>query len=145
MTGRHSRRSPQPVSCGVIIGTCSSDERFKRDITPFGAALDRVAALRPVNYFWRQETFPEKGFGPEQTYGLVAQEVEAVLPELVTTDADGYRQVDHAKLPLLAVQAIRELKGRVDELQREKAAVDARLAALEATLAARTARAVHRD
>jgi hypothetical protein len=109
---------------GIIIGTCSSDERFKRDITPFGAALDRVAALRPVNYFWRQEAFPEKGFGPEQTYGLVAQEVEAVLPELVTTDADGYRQVDYAKLPLLAIQAIKELKERTEMLERRLAAIE---------------------
>jgi len=134
---------------GVIVGTCSSDERFKRDITPFGSALDRVAALRPVHYFWRREAYPEKGFGPEETYGLVAQEVEAVLPELVTTDADGYRQVDYAKLPLLAIQAIRELKALVDdlagqnqalrtigdELRESHRAMEQRVATIEALLA----------
>lgn len=111
----------------VIIGTCSSDARFKRDITPFAPALDRVAALLPVHYFWRTEAFPEKGFGTAQTYGLVAQDVEQVLPEIVTTDAAGYKAVDYSKLPLLAIQAIKELKEQNDALER-------RLAALEALL-----------
>jgi hypothetical protein len=111
----------------TIVGTCSSDLRFKRDITPFQASLDRVAALQPVHYHWRAGDFPEKQFGTEQAYGLIAQEVEAVLPEIVTTDADGYKAVDYAKLPLLAIQAIRELKERNEALER-------RLAALEQSL-----------
>jgi hypothetical protein len=118
----------------ALAGTCSSDVRFKRDVTPFSASLDRVVALRPVHYFWRTDAFPGKGFGPEQSYGLIAQDVEAVLPELVTTDAEGMKAVDYSKLPLLAIQAIKELKARVDELQREKSSVDARLAVLEVAL-----------
>jgi hypothetical protein len=117
-----------------LTGTCSSDVRFKRDITPFPFSLDRVASLQPVHYFWRAEAFPGKGFGFGQTYGLVAQEVEAVLPELVNTDAEGFKTVDYAKLPLLAIQAIKELHARVEALQAEKASTDARLAALEAVL-----------
>ncbi|HUU34703.1 MAG TPA: tail fiber domain-containing protein, partial [Vicinamibacterales bacterium] len=115
----------------AIAGTCSSDARFKRDITPFGPALERVTALRPVHYFWRAAAFPEKGFGTEQTYGLIAQEVEQVLPEIVTTDADGFKAVDYAKLPLLLLQALRELKDENDALK-------ARMATFEALLASST-------
>jgi hypothetical protein len=118
----------------ALAGTCSSDRRFKRDVTSFDASLDRVAGLRPVHYFWRATEFPERGFGDTPSYGLIAQEVEAVLPELVTTDAQGMKAVDYSKLPLLAVQAIKELKARVDELQREKMTLDARLAAVERAL-----------
>lgn len=111
-----------------IAGTCPSDARFKRDVAPFGPSLDIVSQLRPVHYFWRTAEFPERGFGSGRTYGLLAQEVETVAPDLVTTGADGFKAVDYTKLPLLAVQAIRELKEHND-------AVERRLAALEALFA----------
>jgi hypothetical protein len=120
----------------IIAGTaCSSDRRLKRDIAPFAPALDHVAALRPVHFYWRAEEFPERAFGASESFGLIAQEVEAVLPELVTTDADGYKAVNYSKLPLLAIQAIRELKDRVDRLDEENAVLERRLAALEALIA----------
>ncbi len=103
-------------SGGGITGACSSDERLKRDIVSFAPALDAVAALRPVHFRWRASEFPNKAFGSQQEYGLIAQHVAEVLPELVAIDEDGYRTVDYAKLPLLAVQAIKELKERNDEL-----------------------------
>jgi hypothetical protein len=118
----------QRMDGSALVGTCSSDERFKRDITSFEPALDRVAALRPVHYYWRAEAFPTRHFGSSQTYGLIAQEVEQVLPEIVTTDAQGYKAVDYAKLPLLAIQAIKELKEQSDTLERRLAALEARLA-----------------
>jgi hypothetical protein len=122
---------------GLIIGSCSSDIRLKRDVTPFPLSLDRVAALRPVQHFWRAEAFPARGFGTEQAYGLIAQEVEQVLPELVTTDDEGYKRVDYSKLPLLAIQAIKELKERNDALTTSHAALEQRLEAIEALLASR--------
>ena len=112
----------------MIAGTaCSSDRRFKRDITPFAAALDHVAALRPVHFYWRADEFPERAFGTRESFGLIAQDVEAVLPELVTTDEDGYKAVNYSKLPLLAIQAITELKARNDALERRLAALEQRL------------------
>ena len=113
-----------------IAGTCASDARFKREITPFPAMLDRVAALRPVHYFWRAAEFPSRGWGGEQTYGLVAQDVEAVLPELVHTMPDGYKAVDYSQLPLVLLQAVRELTAanaalaaRVESLERARVGV----------------------
>ncbi len=117
----------------ALVGTCSSDLRFKRDVTAFAPSLDRVAALRPVHYFWRSDAFPERHFGTTQSYGLIAQEVEQVLPEVVVTGEDGYKAVDYAKLPLLAIQALAELKARHDALEQ-------RLRALEAQVAVRRTR-----
>jgi hypothetical protein len=101
-----------------LTGTCSSDRRLKKDITPFGSVLDQVAALKPVHFYWRAAEFPDHHFGDSRAYGLVAQDVEQVLPELVVTGDDGFKQVDYSKLPLLTIQAVKELKQRVAELER---------------------------
>jgi len=120
-----------------IIGTCVSDRRFKKNITPFGATLDRLTALQPVHYFWRASEFPEHHFGDAQAYGLIAQDVEQVLPELVVTGEDGFKQVDYSKLPLLTIQAVKELK-------EENEALKQRVAELERLfLATRTTGARH--
>jgi hypothetical protein len=127
-----------------IIGTCSSDRRLKKNITPFGPMLDRVTALQPVHYFWRASEFPERHFGNSQSDGLIAQDVEQVLPELVATDSDGYKAVDYSKLPLLTIQAVKELKTENDalkhriadleELKNENAALKQRMAEIEKLL-----------
>jgi hypothetical protein len=114
-----------------IIGTCSSDRRLKKNITPFAPMLDRVTALQPVHYFWRSDEFPSRHYGNSQNYGLIAQDVEQVLPELVTTDSDGYKAVDYSKLPLLAIQAVKELKAENDARKSENDALKERLAELE--------------
>ena len=114
-----------------IIGTCSSDRRLKKDITPFAPMLDRVTALQPVHYFWRADQFPDRHFGNAKNYGLIAQDVEQVLPELVETDSDGYKAVDYSKLPLLTIQAVKELKAANDAQKAETDALKQRVADLE--------------
>ena len=101
-----------------LVGTCSSDRRFKKDITPFGPVLNQLTALQPVHYFWRAADFPEQHFGDSRAYGLIAQDVEQVLPELVVTGDDGFKAVDYSKLPLLTIQAVKELKAENDALKR---------------------------
>jgi len=107
-----------------IIGTCSSDRRLKKNITPFAPMLDKVTALQPVHYFWRGDEFPNRHFGNSQNYGLIAQDVEQVLPDLVATDSDGYKAVDYSKLPLLTIQAVKELKAENDALKQRVAEID---------------------
>jgi Chaperone of endosialidase len=117
-----------------LTGVCSSDRRLKKDITPFGPVLNQVAALQPVHYYWRAAEFPDRHFGTSRTYGLVAQDVEEVLPELVVTNGDGFKAVDYSKLPLLTIQAIKELKAENDALKQrvtETEALKQRVAELE--------------
>ena len=118
----------------VIAGTCASDLRFKTDVRPFGAALEKVAGLTPVTFAWRAAEFPERGFGTRLSYGLIAQDVEHVLPELVVTDAQGYRAVNYSRLPLLTIQAVKELKAENDALRAQNADLASRLEAVEQTL-----------
>lgn len=113
---------------GTITGTCSSDLRFKQQIVPFSDMLNKVARLRPVSYFWRPSEFPEKGFGFAKDFGLIAQEVEQILPELVSEDASGYKQIDYSRLPLMTIQAVKELASVVDaqksQIKRQQAEID---------------------
>jgi hypothetical protein len=59
----------------------SSDERLKENITPITGSLDKVLALNPVSFDWKQN-------GEHREAGFVAQEVEKVYPEYVVTDDD---------------------------------------------------------
>ncbi len=52
--------------------------------------LDRVAQLQSVEFDWRAKEFPERGFGERRSFGLIAQDVENLFPELVAEDAQGY-------------------------------------------------------
>jgi endosialidase-like protein len=108
-------------SGGGLVGTCSSDRRLKKDITPFDSVLNQLTRLQPVHYYWRASEFPDRHFGDSQAAGLIAQDVEQVLPELVATDNDGYKAIDYSKLPLLTIQAVKELKAENDELKQEVA------------------------
>ncbi|HEY2434876.1 MAG TPA: tail fiber domain-containing protein, partial [Vicinamibacterales bacterium] len=107
-----------------LTGVCASDRRYKKGITPFGPTLDRVAALQPVHFYWRADEFPDQHFGDSQAYGLIAQDVEQVLPELVVTHDDGYKAVDYSKLPLLTIQAVKELKAENEDLKKRVAELE---------------------
>jgi len=127
-----------------LAGTCSSDRRLKKNITPFGPVLEKVAALQPVHYFWRATEFPDRHFGNEQAAGLIAQDVEQVLPELVETDKDGFKAVNYSQLPLLTIQAVKELKAENDALKAETESLKQRMAELEKRLAEVLAATVRR-
>ncbi len=116
-----------------LVGTCVSDRRFKKNITPFGRVLDQLSALQPVNYYWRAAEYPERHFGDSQAYGLIAQDVEQILPELVVTSDDGYKAVDYTKLPLLTIEAVKELKTENDALKQRVAELDPLKAACRRT------------
>ncbi len=128
----------------VIAGTCSSDLRLKTDVVAFPSMLDRVAQLRPVTFRWRAEEFPDRHFGTERTFGLIAQEAEAVVPELVVTRPDGYKAVNYSRIPLVTLQAVRELaaenetlRASLRNLQADLTAIREVVDSLRADLAAR--------
>ena len=82
----------------------------------------------------RRRSFPQRHFGNAKNYGLIAQDVEQVLPELVETDGDGYKAVDYSKLPLLTIQAVKELKAENDARKAENDALKQHVAELERLL-----------
>ncbi|NNM83827.1 DUF5011 domain-containing protein, partial [Candidatus Parcubacteria bacterium] len=65
-----------------VLACTASDERLKQDIVPLDSAdgLAAIDALNPVSFYWK----PETGRGPVQQYGVIAQQVQNVFPNLVT-------------------------------------------------------------
>ena len=76
---------PVKVNAGGQLGTAPSSERFKDEIEPMGKASEAIFALKPVTFRYKKELDP-KG---TQQFGLVAEEVEKVNPDLVVRDSDG--------------------------------------------------------
>jgi hypothetical protein len=113
-----------------IAGTCSSDARLKTEIRPLESVLGRVTDLQPVRFRWRADEYPTRHFGNAVNIGLIAQDVERVFPELVSTDDEGYKLVSTSELPYLTLQAMKELKTKSDRLEAENDALKAQFAAL---------------
>jgi hypothetical protein len=109
----------QNFAGSAIAGTCSSDARLKRDVQAFPPTLHKLVQLTAVDFYWRADQFPERHFGSSRSYGLIAQEVEKVFPEMVSRDGQGYKTVDYTRLPLLLLQAVRELKAENEGLREQ--------------------------
>jgi len=102
-----------------------SDVRWKRNITTLEGTLSKVLALRGVQFEWNLEEYPRKGFREGSQIGLIAQEVEEVLPELVREDQDGYKAVDYPKVTAVLVEAIKEQQQEIEALKAAVAALQA--------------------
>jgi hypothetical protein len=120
-----------------------SDERSKNDIQPMTGTLDRLLQLKGHAYTYKPE-FVENGRAlPGMQIGLVAQEVETVFPDWVTTGADGLKQVTERSTTALMVEALRDLRSEKDaqiaQRDAELASLKARMEKLEAMLTAQIA------
>ena len=105
-----------PVSGGVY--TNASDRRLKRDITPYTRGLDTIMALRPVHFVWRADS--------KKSMGFIAQDVQKVLPELVTsTKLKGKATlgVNYSGIIAPLVAAVQEQQREIVELRAEAKAL----------------------
>lgn len=119
---------PVLIDADGQLGTVSSSRRFKQDITDLGDIGNSVQQLRPVQFRYREAG--ADGTRPIQ-YGLIAEEVAGVLPELVAHSADG--QIETVKYHILPTLLIAE----VQRLERERAALAKEIAELRALVNAR--------
>lgn len=89
---------------GDVIAFYSSDIKLKKNINVIDDALSKVNNIRGITFEWNDEA---RGLGKES--GLIAQELEAVLPEVVITREDGTKAVRYDKVIPLLVEAVKEL------------------------------------
>jgi hypothetical protein len=117
------------------LGTTNSSRRVKEDIRDMGAASRGLLRLRPVVFRYRQ---PAEDGAKRLQYGLIAEEVAEVLPELVAYGSDGQPQtVLYHVLPALLVNELQRQEAELAALRQELAAQAAALAALQSRLAGR--------
>ena len=97
----------------------NSDIRFKKNIFTIENAMEKVMALRGVKYEMQTENFPDRNFSAGTQVGLIAQEVEQVIPEVVNTAVDGYKSVDYAKLVPVLIEGMKQQQEQIRLLQQE--------------------------
>ena len=106
------------TATGDITAFGTSDERLKTNISVIDNALDKINKISGYTFNWN-----ELAEDKDQTLreaGVLAQEVEEVLPEVTITREDGYKAVRYEKLVPLLIEAIKELSEKVERLEREK-------------------------
>jgi hypothetical protein len=94
--------------------TLTSDERLKKDITPINDVMPQLEQLSGYQYHWKDESRDAS----LQT-GLLAQEVEKVLPQLVKTDEHGMKSVNYNGLIPYLLEAVKTLKAEVEALKKQ--------------------------
>jgi hypothetical protein len=94
----------------------SSDKRFKKNINNLNGALENVMKIQGVTYDWRTEEFPERNFASRTEIGVIAQDLEEIYPELVSTDAAGYKSVQYSHIVPVLIEAIKEQQNMISGL-----------------------------
>jgi hypothetical protein len=118
----------------ALNGYSSSDARYKRDVRTLDTALASVARLRGVSFEWDRQNHPDHNFPQGRQLGFIAQEVESVLPEVVSTDDDGYKSVSYQSIVPVLVEAVKSLKQQNVDLAARNDDLAARLDALTAAV-----------
>jgi len=105
-------------STGDITAFYTSDRNLKQNIVNIENSLDKVCKLNGVYYNWTKEALEKnKHFVDAKEVGVIAQDVEAVLPELVATREDGSKAVRYERLCAVLIESIKELKKEIEELK----------------------------
>jgi len=100
---------------GDVIAYASSDRRLKDNIVNIENPIEKVQKLNGVTWDWNDNADElQKSIA---NVGVIAQEVEEVLPQLVKDRENGYKGVDYAKLTGLLIEAVKEQQKQIDELK----------------------------
>jgi hypothetical protein len=124
---------PVLIDSNGNLGTVSSSRRYKEDIQDMGDASSGLMRLRPVTFRYKKP-FAD-GSRPMQ-YGLIAEEVAEVYPDMVARSADG--QIETVKYQLLDPMLLNEVQRQQSEMQRQQTEIrelQERLSKMEAALA----------
>ena len=100
---------------GDVVAYASSDERLKDNIELISNPIEKVQSLKGVTWNWNENADELQQSLPN--VGVIAQDVEKVLPELVTDRDNGFKGVDYAKLTGLLIEAIKDQQKQIDELK----------------------------
>jgi len=110
----------------IVNGTYSnpSDARYKKQINTLDNSLSNIISLRGTNYYWKDENKDQR-----LQFGVIAQELEEVFPNLVHTNSDGYKSVNYIGLVPVLIEATKEQQTIIDnqkeEIQTQKTELEA--------------------
>lgn len=99
-----------------IVAYSTSDIRLKDNIKSIDKALDKVNSIQGIEFDWIEKEEVHGNSGHD--IGVIAQEIEKILPDVVTTRENGYKAVKYEKIVPLLIEAIKDLSKQVDGLKR---------------------------
>ena len=111
-----------PTTTGLIRATndvvafYSSDERLKDNIVQISDPIEKVKQIKGVEFDWNDKQEVYEG----HDVGVLAQDIEKVLPELVITRDNGYKAVKYEKIIALLIEAMKEQQSQIDELKSKR-------------------------
>jgi len=100
---------------GDIVAFSTSDKNFKENITPIENPIEKIRMISGNTYDWKADMKEFHGFEGNDV-GVIAQEIEAVLPQLVTTRETGYKAVKYDKLVALLIEGMKAQQNQIDNL-----------------------------
>ena len=100
-----------------ITAFATSDRRWKKSIKQLSGSLATIQQLDGVSYLWRRDEFPDRGFDDKRQVGLIAQDVEKVLPEVVKTDSQGYKSISYSNIVPVLIEALKTQQKTIEKLQ----------------------------
>ena len=110
--GRNSARFKDGHFSGTVNAAnfnTTSDATLKTNVETLSGSLDAVKSLRGVSFDWLENGGSE--------IGVIAQEVEAVLPDVVSTNDEGIKSVKYGNMVAVLIEAIKEQQAQIDELK----------------------------
>ena len=102
-------------SSGDVVAFQSSDKRLKDNLKPISQSIDKLNKLTGYEFDWNDKQKIYEG----HDLGVVAQEVEAVLPELVRTNSNGFKAVKYEKIIPLLIEALKDQQEQIYELKKK--------------------------
>ena len=99
-----------------VVAFSTSDIRLKNNIKSIDKALDKVNSIQGIEFDWIEKEKVHGNSGHD--VGVIAQEIEEILPDVVTTRDNGYKAVKYEKIVPLLIEAIKDLSKQVDGLKR---------------------------
>jgi hypothetical protein len=103
------------TATGDITAFSASDIRFKENITTIQSPIEKIKMISGNTYDWKAENKDIHGFEGNDV-GVIAQEIEEVLPQLVVTRDNGYKAVKYDKLVALLIEGIKEQQKQIEDL-----------------------------
>lgn len=105
------------TATGEITAYSASDKRLKKNIKPLSNSLDIINKLNPVSYNWNDKAKKLNiNKNDNVNYGLIAQELAQITPELVHPIYNEYKSIDYIQLIPLLISAIKEQQEQINEL-----------------------------
>ncbi len=115
-----------------VVAYFSSDIRLKDNINIIQSPLEKISKLRGIEFNWNNnQNIYQVG---KRDLGVIAQDVEDVLPELVETRDTGYKAVKYEKLTPLLIEAIKEQQVQIEEQKTQNQSLLNRIESLESQL-----------